>query len=351
MKDLIRNSIYQGKNMFRDISFTFWGLMYPIILAGFFYIAFSGITNAELETINIGIEKDNPVVAILEQIEVVNVVMLEESEVESSLESEVIDGFIKADFNIIVDKSGLNQTVIKGISDQILQTMSLGESIVNLDFSVDYLSSKTQQANGILVIFYSLIAMVSTYGVFPGIEAVVLSQANLSNLGARINITPIKKSTLLISGMIVGLLLNLASNILLFVFLQFILKLNLFTNLGYSSIFIILGNIFGISLGLFIGSSNKKSPGVKVMISIMVTMFLSFLSGLMSPDMKVLIEKNVPLLSKLNPIAIITNSLYKINLLENTKNLTQGMILLIVYSLILVSVSYLFLRRSQYDSI
>ena len=337
--------------MFRDITFTFWGLIYPIILAGFFYIAFSGITNAELETINIGIDKGNPVVSILEEIEVVNVVMIEESEVAKSLESEIIDGFIKADFNIIVDKSGLNQTVIKGISDQILQTISLGQSIVNLDFSVDYLKNTRQQANGILVIFYSLIAMVSTYGVFPGIEAVALSQANLSNLGARINITPLKKSTLLLSGMIVGLLINIVSNILLIFFLQYVLKLNLFTNLAYSSIFIILGNVFGISLGLFIGSSNKKSAVVKTMISIMVTLFLSFLSGLMSPDMKVLIEKNVPLLSRLNPIAIITNSLYKINILENTKNLSQGMILLAVYSLILMSISYLFLRRNQYDSI
>ena len=49
--------MYQGKNMFRDISFTFWGLLYPMILATFFYVAFSGITNAELETINIGIIK------------------------------------------------------------------------------------------------------------------------------------------------------------------------------------------------------------------------------------------------------------------------------------------------------
>lgn len=351
MKDLMRNSIYQGKNMFRDISFTFWGLMYPIILAGFFYIAFSGITNAELESINIGIENDNPIISILEEIEVVNVLMLEESEVKGSLEAEKIHGFIKSDLNIIVDKSGLKQTVIKGISDQILQTMSLGESIGNLDFTVNYLRSKRQQANGLLVIFYSLIAMVSTYGVFPGIEAVVLSQANLSNLGARINISPIKKSTLLKSGMLVGLLINIGSNILLLVFLQFVLKLNLFTNLAYSSIFIILGNIFGISLGLFIGSSNKKSPGVKTMISIMVTMFLSFLSGLMSPNIKVLIDKNIPILSKLNPIAIITNSLYKINLLENTKDLTQGMVLLIVYSLILMSISYMFLRRNQYDSI
>lgn len=72
---------------------------------------------------------------------------------------------------------------------------------------------------------------------------------------------------------------------------------------------------------------------------------------MMSPNIKVSIDKNVPILGKINPISIITNSLYKINLLGNTRNLSQGMILLAVYSLVLMAVSYLFLGRSQYDSI
>lgn len=351
MKDIMRNIFYQGKNMFRDFGFTFWGLLYPIILATFFYITFSGITDIQLEQINVGVTNDNYFLSVLEDIEILNVIEVEESEVGDKLESEEIDGFIKSDLNVIVAKSGLSQTVIKGIADQIIQTLSLGQSIENIDFNVNYISGKTQETKGILVIFYSLIAMVSTYGVFPGIETVNLSQANLSNIGARINITPIKKSTLLMSGMVVGLLINIGSNILLLIYLQYILKLELFTNFWYSIIFILLGNIFGISLGLLIGSSNKKSPGVKTMISIVFTLFLSFLAGLMSPDIKVLIDQKAPIISKLNPISILTNSLYRINLLENTNNLTGGMVLLVTYSLILLSISFLFLRRSQYDSI
>lgn len=351
MKEIFRNTIYLGKNMFKDFSFIFWGLLYPIILAGFFYIAFSGITDIELETINLGIEKENPMIDTFESIDILNVVKLSQDDIEKKLDSKQIDGYVKEDLNLVVDRTGLEQTIIKGILDQVKQTIALNEPLENLDFTVDYLEGRAQEANGILVIFYSLIAMVSTYGVFAGIETVIISQANLSNVGARLNVTPIKKSTLLISGMIVGLTINLLANILLFIFLQFVLKLELFTNLGYSIIFIILGNLFGISLGIFIGSSNKKSPGAKTMISIIITLFLSFLSGLMSPDIKVLIDKNAPLLSKINPIAIISNSLYRINLLDNTSNLTEGIILLLLYSIILMGSSYLFLRRSQYDSI
>lgn len=337
--------------MFRDISFTFWGLLYPIILAGFFYTAFSGITNPEIEVLSVGIAKENPMSYILSSIDILNVVEISEEDISKKLEDEEIDAYVREDLSLVVDKAGLNQTIIKGIVDEINQTISLNEPMEAFDFTTDYVKGKNQEANSILIIFYSLIAMVSTYGVFPGIETVNLSQANLSNIGARINITPIKKSTLLTSGVIVGLTINLLSNLLLLLFLQYVLKLDLVRNIWYSSIFIFLGNLFGISLGIFIGSSNKKSPGVKTMISIMATMFLSFLSGLMSPDIKVLIDKNIPILSKMNPIAIVTNSLYRINLLGSTDNLGEGMILLIAYSLLLMGISYLFLRRSQYDSI
>jgi ABC-2 type transport system permease protein len=80
-------------------------------------------------------------------------------------------------------------------------------------------------------------------------------------------------------------------------------------------------------------------------------MFLSFLSGLMSVDMKILIDKKIPILGKINPISILTNNLYRINILGNTSNLGQGIALLVLYSLILMSASYIFIRRRQYDSI
>lgn len=351
MKEIWRNSIYQAKNIFRDISFTFWGIMYPIVLVSFFHIAFSGITSLEIETINVGIENGNEISYILEDIEILNIVEVSEKDIEKKLKSEKIDAYVKEDLNLIVDRSGLDQTIVKGILDQINQTIALNEPIENLDFSINYLVENTQEANGVLVIFYSLIAMVSTYGIFAGIEMASLSQANLSNIAARINVTPIRKSTLIISGVGVGLLINIFSNIVLLLYMKFVLQLDLFTNIPYSILFILLGNIFGISLGVFIGVSNKMDWGVKTMMAIVSTLILSFFAGLMSVDIKVLIDKNLPILSKVNPIAIITNSLYRINLLNNTSNLAGGIFLLAIQSFILMSASYLFLRRRKYDSI
>lgn len=351
MKAILRNSIYLGKNIFRDFSFTFWGLLYPIIMAIFFYTIFSGITNQEISNINLGIEKENEAKYILESIEMLNIVEVSEDQIEEKIKSGQIAGFVNNDLSLVVDRSDLDQTIIKGILDQIKQIILFDQPIENLDFSVNYLKENNQKANGIIIIFYSLIAMVSTYGVFPGIEAASVSQTNLSNIGARINTTPIKKWNLILSGVIIGLIINISSNILLYVFLEFVLKLDLFTNIPYSIIFILLGNLFGISLGVFIGVSNKLNSGAKVMVSIVFTLVLSFLAGMMSTDIKIMIERNAPLLAKMNPIAIITNSLYKINLLNNTKDLLGGALILFMYSMLLIAGSCLFIRRRQYDSI
>ncbi|WP_130805600.1 ABC transporter permease [Senegalia massiliensis] len=349
--DLYRNIIYQAKNSFRDKGFLFWSLLYPIIMVTFFYIAFSGITNVKLEKINVAIEEDSNIKPILQDIDILNVEEISDREAKEKLEKEKIDGFINNDLSLIVNDSGLNQTVIKSILDQIVQTSALGKPIEEFDFEIDYTNDKNQKENGILVIFYSLIAMVSTYGIYSGIEVVHYIQSNLSEVAARINTTPIKKKTFLLAGIIVGLMLNFASNILLFIVIELIMKLNLITNIGYSLIFIILGNLFGIVFGIFIGVSNNKNINVKTMIAITSTVVLSALSGLFNTNIKIMIEKYAPILAKINPIAVITNNLYKINLLNNTDGIFEGIIILLAYFLILSLISLVFLRRRQYDSI
>lgn len=351
MKSLFRTSVYLLKSMVRDMGFTFWQLIYPILLVSLFYTAFSGITDRGIETINVGVENGSNTISILRSIDILNVVEISKHEVNGSIIEGDISGYVDEDFNLQVDSSGLNQTILKRILNDIKQTVALGKPLEEMDLSVNYLKEEEQQANGLLVIFYSLIAMVSTYGIFPGIEITNISQANLTPLGARITTTPIKKSRLLFSGVIVGLFMNVVSNILLIIFIKYVLKLDILRNLPYSILFIFFGNLFGIALGIFIGSSNRKSQGFKNMLSIGITLILSLLAGLMNVDIKILLDEKAPIIGRLNPISIITNNLYRINLLNNTRGLTEGVLLLSLYSAILIFISYLFLRRRQYDSI
>lgn len=351
MNNIIRNCIYQGKNLFREGSLLFWSVIYPIILAVFFYAAFNGIMSSSLEDINIGIEESNGIYNVLEGIEFFNVHKIDENEVSEKLDNGEIDAFIDRSLNLTVKKSGINQTIIKEVVEEIKQIIKLNRPIDGSEFFVSYVQGKNQEANSIVVIFYSLIAMVSTYGIYAGIETARLVQANLSNLGIRINVTPLKKQNFLIAGVIVSLLMNLFANTVLLLFINYILKIHLFSDLMHSAIFILLGNLFGVILGVFIGVSNKKSSNAKTLIAIAVTLSLSFFSGMMGPWIKIMIDKYMPLLARINPISIISNNLYRINLLGSTKSVREGAVILLFYCTVLLFLSYIFLRRKNYDSL
>lgn len=337
--------------MCRDFGFLFWTLTYPILLAIFFNIAFSGLLNIEMEDISVGVDAENPILSILEEIDILNVEKISSTEAEKKLNDEAIHAFIDRDFNILVKTSGIEQTIVKEIVEQIKQIGKLNRPIESYDFTKNYVSAKTQRGDSIIIAFYSLFAMVSTYGLFAGIETITAIQANLSNIGTRINMTPLKKQNFLLSGAIVSLLLNLLANCILFIFTEFVLKIHIFRDLKYSAVLIAMGNLFGVTLGIFIGASNRGDANVKRIVGIIITLSLSFLSGMMGPWIKVMLDRYVPILARLNPIAIITNGLYRINLLESTKNVGEGIFLLGAYSIILLSISYVFLRRQSYDSI
>ena len=354
MKNLIRNCLYQGKNLFRNYSFSFWNLLYPLILSLFFYMAFSGLINYEIKglgDITMGVEEGNRIIYILDQIQRIKIYEFSRDQAMDSLLKDEIDAFLDRDLNLLVNKSGIKQTIVKKIIEEVKQMQAFNRPFENFDFDVDYVMERDQRANGIMLSFYSLIAMVSTYGVFAGIMAVNFIQANLSSVGARINISPLKRSQFLLAGVIVALTLNLLSNGILLLFLRYILKIELFREFKYSSIFILLGNLFGISLGLFIGVSNKKNHNTKILMAIACTLALSFFSGMMGYQVKIFLDDKLPLLRALNPIGIITNNLYRINQIGSTKMAMEGAVVLSLYSVLLVFISLILLRRRNYDSL
>lgn len=351
MGNIFRNILYQGRNFYRDKSFIFWSLLYPVIMAIFFYTAFSGIMDMDFKNIEVGIEEENPIRPVFESIDILNINIIPEKDSIDKLNTGDIEGFIDNNLNLSVKESGINQTIIKEILDQIKQMGELNVSFERFDFETNYVIDRNQKANSIIILFYSLIGMVSIYGVFPGIEIATTIQANLSNVAKRMNISPLRKGEFLFSGVIISLLLNIASNMLLLLFITYVLKIKLLIDIGPSALLIFVGNLFGITFGILVGVSNKLKLNAKIILSIAITLVLSFFSGMMNPEIKVMIDKSFPIIGKLNPISIITNNLYRINLLGNTNGLDIGIYTLLGWIAVLNLISYGFLRRKTYDSI
>ena len=365
------------KTLLRNKSMIFWTLLFPIILGTFFNLAFSNLSKEEkLDVIDIAVvEKVNneslkdvfKVLSKTDEDQIFNTKYVSEDEAKNLLSENKISGYIIVDneINIHVKESSIEQTIIKYVIDQYYQMNSVAknaieynpESINNgaialMNQEKEYFIDKSNKnMDSTVNYFYTLIGMACLYGSFFGVYTVNEVEANLSKKGARMSVAPIKKTTVILSSLFVSLLVQYVEVLILIAYLTLILGISFGSQIGYILLLALFGCFAGISMGIVVGVSNKKNENLKMGILISVTMFCSFLSGMMMMQMKYIIEKNVPVLAAINPVNMITDGLYSLYCYDSLDRYYTNIIGLIIFSAVMFVISFMFLRRKKYDSI
>ena len=90
---------------------------------------------------------------------------------------------------------------------------------------------------------------------------------------------------------------------------------------------------------------------VKTGIIIAITMLGCFLSGMMGITMKYIIDKNIPIINKLNPASMITDGFYSLYYYDTLDRYIFDIGSLLIFAFVLIAISYISLRRQKYDSI
>ena len=67
--------------------------------------------------------------------------------------------------------------------------------------------------------------------------------------------------------------------------------------------------------------------------------------------MKYIIDKNIPIINKLNPANMITDGLYSLYYYETLDRFIFNVISLLIFAFVLIIFSYISLRRQKYDSV
>lgn len=67
--------------------------------------------------------------------------------------------------------------------------------------------------------------------------------------------------------------------------------------------------------------------------------------------MKYIIDKNVPIVNKLNPASMITDGFYSLYYYDTLDRYLFNIASLLIFSGIMILISYFGLRRQKYDSI
>lgn len=391
----IHNFKYAFKTLFRNRMLIFWTFAFPIILGTFFKMAFSNIENSEkLEIINIAIIenqdfKENQIFKEAfktlsnenNEERLFNTKYTTEEEAKNLLEEDEIDGYIilkEDEPKVVFKESGINQTILKYVTEEIIGTSNIvgnlaedeiKKEILSGNYNIDYekiyknlvdiaenqeVKIKNISSNNLsytMIEFYTLIAMACLYGGILGMVAINQNLANMSNNGKRVSVAPTPKIKVILSSVLAGYITQLIGLLLLFLFTTFILKVDFGNNLPLIILLAMSGSFAGLSMGLAIGTILKTNENIKTGIIVSVTMLGCFLSGMMGITMKYIVDKNLPIVNKINPASMITDGFYSLYYYDTLDRYLFNIVSLIFFAVIMIGISFYSIRRQKYDSI
>lgn len=378
------NVKYNLKALFKNKGLIFWSFAFPIIMATLFNMAFGNWEESEKFTsINIGIVTneyfDNNIIAknVFNSLsdgdnKIFNITYASKDEVTNLLIDKKIEGIIEytdSNPNIIINSNSVSSTIIKSVVDEIETNNTIFSDLIKsgkyasndmeeqVNRIIERINSTTINTKDIsvkkldiaVIEYYSLLAMTCLYGGFIAMSAISNSLASASSRGKRVAISPIKKSTAILSSLCASFIVQLIGALLLLIYIN-IIGVNLHTNLISLFVITILGVLSGISIGLIVSVMINKSEDTKLGIIIAISMALSVLSGMTGVSLKYVIDSKIPFINKINPAAMITDGLYAVYY-ENSARFLNNIISLIIFISLLIVISILYMRRKKYDNI
>lgn len=389
------NFKYSFRVLFRNRMMIFWTYAFPICLGLFFYLAFSNIEKQEaMNAIDIAVVDDDAYKAnvILQEAlsemsdkdgdnHLFNIEYVDKEKADDLLLDGSIDGYIavkNGNTSVTVKNSGINQTILKSVVEEINQTSNMVTNLIygeisrnisseNVEADIDTIvnslvekiaygdvnivDKSSKNMSYTMIEYYTLIAMTALYGGMIGMTAINYVLANMSHKGKRVAVSKASKGKLILSSLCASYIVQMIGMAILFAFTILVIKVDYGTNVYRVMLLASTGCLAGLSIGIATGTFIKSGENVKVGVVLAISMLGSFLSGMMGITMKYIVDKNVPIVNKVNPASMITDGLYALYYYDTANRYWFDVASLLVFSAILIVASVFVLRRQQYDSI
>jgi ABC-2 type transport system permease protein len=144
---------------------------------------------------------------------------------------------------------------------------------------------------------------------------------------------------------------QLISILLLFLYMYYGIKVKFGDNLGYLLLICFIGSLAGMTMGACLGVWVKKKAEVKDAMLTAIVLGCAFLSGMMVADMKYLVAQKAPLLGLINPVNLISDSMYSLYYFDTYDRFYLNAAILCVMTILFGIASYIGIRRKNYASI
>ncbi len=372
------NFIYQLKTGLRSKDLILWMIIYPIALGTFFKLAFGNIYDNDIKFSQIKVAvvenagEDTTLRTVLKEISegedaLLDVSYMTEDEAVKALKDEEVKGIItdNGTLSLTVSSNGIRSTILEKFVERYnLNVKIIGEAAgdpeklkkVAAALSKDYetITAKALSKGNTNIYdqyFYNLIAMVALFGSMTGLHISIENQGNLSALGARKCVSPTPKSLTILSALAATFVMQTICMVISVTYIHFGLGVDMGNRLGFFYLTSIIAGMVGSSLGFFVGSINKASLSTKNSICTAVSLMLCFLSGLMDGGMKQKVAESAPWFNKINPAAVICDSLFSLNIYEDFERYNRCVLTMLITTALFIFLGFMFTRRRKYASL
>ncbi len=392
---------YYLRKTLRDKAYIFWSLAFPILLMTCFNVTFMGPAKGEVDfkpvRSSIIVESEGAFAeqfqnilleladaekvkegnlgydhAVVEMIRVdsqedaekkilnkdVEVLFLVNGEKET-IDVKVGDGANMTTLMVarsITESYRRNYTIVKDATmtapDKIGVVMdSMAKSISVMKPKSTYLGDNENSANVYLWYFYSTIVMGMFFNVTSGIHTVFDIQGNLSGYGMRTSVSPKKKSKILLSAFLARYVVSCAITFFALTVMNRLFHVPLGDRLPQIILFVLVGNLFAMSLGSLFGLFTKGDENQRDNKATAFIMISVFLSGEMIVNLPGLLEKFCPIVNRINPATIMNFAFFRLVHYPTLTGFWLNMIKISLATVVFLTIAILKLRREKYAAL
>lgn len=371
--------LFEIKRRLRNTTTLFWLFIFPIVLCTLFSLVLGKAYDAaDLEKIHISVikddnfEKDNTFQTVLEELSTGEDAMFgihyNDKDIETLLNEEKRIALLQIDdqgeIHVEIAQNGVQQTIVINFVNQYMKQKTMIEEFIKDGVSfetinelfkedIDFVQSETRNnANKSMayVEYFSALAMACLYSGFFGINSMCEIQANLSEVAKRVQCSCQSKLKMILQHIIINNILCMALNIVQFIIMVQILKIDFGESVGLVLLTTMLGSFVGNGLGFLVGGINTNS-GHKTTILSLGVLVMSFFAGMMVPVIKYLVHLYVPVLEYINPAGLLTDAYLRLSMYGVTNEFMLDVFCLLFFGILLYILSYFIMRRQQYESL
>lgn len=374
---------YRLKATLRDRTTLFWTFAFPLLLTTILSLVMGELAagNVSIDPARAAIVKNDHFVeqtALASTLDNLNAqtdsvfafhIVDNEASALSELTSGAIDGYFVPGsaytLELYVTSSGRSQTILESFQ-QVYETEA---NTIQALFKLNPLAALRQLAEPLQTriaytaidadavttnpygsMFFAQLAMTALYSALIAVTEGNAIDPTVYAVGIRQRITPQHHLGVLFSSFTTVAVIGVLNMVIYLLYGQFVLGIDfgLLTYPLQAMTIAFLGVLSGVALGFFVCAfvtGKRDRHNVVVALS----MLFVFLAGLMLLEMRYFVRTYVPFLRYLNPADMITDGLYSLLYYGDTARAGFDIVLLSLFTVIVLTMTFLRMRRTRYD--